>query len=333
MDRFKTILSQLSPDSAAHTIQAEPTVLYDSNGTTMKITFNRPKHLNSLNYAMIDSMFNKAADIQKHKIAIFKAAGEKSFCAGGDIRGLYDLYTSQIPEKFELIQSFFEQEFILDHFVAHMNPVQIAIWHGIVMGGGVGISCHAKYRIACETTVFAMPELQLNFYTDVGASYFLPTLKDSMGLYLALTADRLVGEEVYLAGAANYYVKKENLPKLEAELFANQDPDQIDAIIRKYQEQPKKTTTPKMQLAKALFNTAGDVQSLIKALQTVDDSKFGAPGIAKLVLKGIISKSPFSVVLNYELIKYSKERKLTPASALTLDYRIISRFSPTSPPV
>lgn len=85
------------------------------------------------------------------------------------------------------MDSFFREEFELDYLLAKMKPVQLSVFDGIVMGGGVGISIHSKIKIGTDSSVFAMPEARIGFFTDVGASFFLTRLRKKIGLYLALT--------------------------------------------------------------------------------------------------------------------------------------------------
>lgn len=89
-----------------------------------------------------------------------------------------------------------------------MKSLQIANWDGIVMGGGIGISINAPFRIATEKTMLAMPESKIGFFTDVGSCYFLSKMRSNIGMYIALTAGRLKGEDVYNSGFANYFVAK-----------------------------------------------------------------------------------------------------------------------------
>ena len=99
--------------------------------------------------------------------------------------------------------------------MAKMKPVEIAVWDGIVMGGGVGISVHAPIKIATEGSMFAMPEAKIGFFTDVGAGYFLSRLRNNLGMWLGLTGSRLRGRELVQTGIAHYYVPKKLLPELE----------------------------------------------------------------------------------------------------------------------
>ena len=133
-------------------------------------------------------------------------AGEKAFCAGGDVKALF-----QEGATIEDRLAFFRSEFQLDYHMSTISSVQIANWDGIVMGGGFGVSAFAPFIIATENSMFAMPEAKLGFFTDVASSYLLSRLRSNIGYYLGLTGSRLKGEEVYLAGLANYFIRRENL--------------------------------------------------------------------------------------------------------------------------
>jgi enoyl-CoA hydratase/carnithine racemase len=104
-----------------------------------------------------------------------------------------------------------------------MNPLQIAIWNGIVMGGGVGLSCHSKIRIATDNTVYAMPETGIGFFTDVGGSYFLSRVHNniSLGLYLGLTGYRLKAKDLVRWGVATHFVSSENIENLKKDISLN----------------------------------------------------------------------------------------------------------------
>jgi enoyl-CoA hydratase/carnithine racemase len=101
----------------------------------------------------------------------------------------------------------------MDYKVSQLKALNIANWDGIVMGGGVGISAHSPFIIATENTMYAMPEGKIGFFTDIAAGYFLSRLRNNIGYYLGLTGARLKGEDVYIAGLANFYISREDVKK------------------------------------------------------------------------------------------------------------------------
>jgi 3-hydroxyisobutyryl-CoA hydrolase len=195
-------------------------VLFNSLYGLRSIELNRPKKLNALNGSMIRKIAPRMLEWAKSDMAnviVMKGAGDKAFCAGGDVAQLAQW--NQIgPEGQKKSKEYFAQEYQLDHLIATFNKPYIAFMDGITMGGGVGLSVHAPFRIATERTVFAMPETTIGFFPDVGASFFLPRMPGAVGTYLALTSSRLSGANVLYAGIATHYLHSTSLPRLESRL-------------------------------------------------------------------------------------------------------------------
>ena len=122
--------------------------------------------------------------------------GSKVFCAGGDVKQVVRQLMSKDPAQKAAALSFFEQEYQLNHMLGTLKKPLVAVLNGITMGGGVGLSVHAPFRIATEHTVFAMPETAIGLFPDVGGSFFLPRLDGYLGTYLGLTGHMLKGQEV-----------------------------------------------------------------------------------------------------------------------------------------
>ena len=125
-------------------------------------------------------------------VIIMKGAGEKAFCAGGDVAVLAKQNQTGAEGQAKS-KDYFAEEYKLDHLIATYTKPYIAFMDGITMGGGVGLSVHAPFRIATERTVFAMPETTIGFFPEVGGSFFLPRMDGYLGTYLALTSERLSG--------------------------------------------------------------------------------------------------------------------------------------------
>lgn len=125
-------------------------------------------------------------------IIILKGAG-KALCSGGDVVALAKFIQSEGPTGVQRAVEYFELEYRLDHLIATYPKPYVAFMDGVTMGGGVGLSIHAPFRIATENTLFAMPETTIGFFPDVGGSFFLPRLDGEIGTYLALTSERLSG--------------------------------------------------------------------------------------------------------------------------------------------
>ncbi|WYZ38687.1 hypothetical protein EsH8_III_000601 [Colletotrichum jinshuiense] len=195
-------------------------VLFNSLYGLRTIQLNRPKKLNSLNGSMIRKILPRLVEWEKSDMAnvvVMKGSGEKAFCAGGDVAELAK-YNQESEDGWKKSADYFALEYKLDHYIATYGKPYIAFMDGITMGGGVGLSIHAPFRIATERTVFAMPETTIGFFPDVGASFFLPRMAGSVGTYLALTSDRLKGANVFYSGVATHYLHSTTLPQLESRL-------------------------------------------------------------------------------------------------------------------
>ncbi|KAB5563131.1 ClpP/crotonase-like domain-containing protein [Coniochaeta sp. 2T2.1] len=195
-------------------------VLFNSLYGLRSVQLNRPKKLNSLNGSMVRKILPRLVEWEKSDMAnviVMKGAGEKAFCAGGDVASLADA-NRKGPDGQKESSDYFALEYKLDHLIATLRKPYIAFMDGITMGGGVGLSVHAPFRIATEKTVFAMPETTIGFFPDVGGSFFLPRMAGATGTYLALTSARLKGANVFYSGIATHYVHSTSLPNLESRL-------------------------------------------------------------------------------------------------------------------
>ncbi|KAI2621692.1 ClpP/crotonase [Hypoxylon sp. NC1633] len=195
-------------------------VLFSNLYGLRTIELNRPNKLNSLDGSMIRKIFPRLVEWEKSDMAnvvVVKGAGDRAFCAGGDVSALAKQNTEGSEGQRKSVD-YFALEYQLDHYIATYQKPYIAFMDGITMGGGVGLSIHAPFRIATERTVFAMPETTIGFFPDVGASFFLPRMAGSVGTYLALTSDRLTGANVFYSGIATHYLHSTSLPNLESRL-------------------------------------------------------------------------------------------------------------------
>jgi 3-hydroxyisobutyryl-CoA hydrolase len=194
-------------------------VLFSSLYGARVVELNRPKKLNSLNGSMARKIMPRLREWEKSQMAnviIMSGAGTRAFCAGGDVAELAE--QNHTVEGQHASSDYFALEYQLDHLIATYSKPYIAIMDGITMGGGVGLSVHAPFRIATERTVFAMPETSIGFFPDVGGSFFLPRLDGEVGTHLALTSERLYGVQALYAGIATHYMDSSVLALLTTRL-------------------------------------------------------------------------------------------------------------------
>lgn len=193
------------------------------------ITLNSEKSLNALNQEIVEKVFQTLRDWkQNDQIAsvFLQGAGDKAFCAGGDVRSLYHAMIRQkasgskdpCPESLK----FFISEYTLDYEI-HTYPKPIMVWaHGIVMGGGIGLMNGASHRIVTEKSKLAMPEITIGLYPDVGATWFFNKLKPGWGVFLAMTAARINGHDCLTLGLADYFIDSAHKDNILKQLTSQQ---------------------------------------------------------------------------------------------------------------
>ena len=199
-------------------MQDEPTVIVRRDGRVGRIVLNRPQTLNALDLSMIracaQALESWHDDPQVHAVVI-EGAGDRAFCAGGDVRALRQY---ELDGEHHKAETFFREEYQLNLAIATYPKPYIALIDGICMGGGIGVSVHAPYRVATERAAFAMPETAIGFFPDIGATYFLPRLPGQLGTYLGLTGVRMQGADAVHAGLATHFVPHADLPTLSRAL-------------------------------------------------------------------------------------------------------------------
>ncbi|GAB4179571.1 MAG: enoyl-CoA hydratase/isomerase family protein [Thalassobaculales bacterium] len=193
-------------------------IQFERRGGIGLVTLNRPRALNALTLAMIEAMSPQldawAADPAVHAVVV-RGAGERAFCAGGDVRAVYD---SVKTTPSDLHRVFFAAEYRLNRQIHRYPKPYIALIDGVTMGGGVGLSIHGAFRVASERTLVAMPETGIGLFPDVGGTWFLPRMPGWLGTWAGLTGARLGPADAVYCGFATHYVPSAKLPALEAAL-------------------------------------------------------------------------------------------------------------------
>ncbi|KAF3483415.1 3-hydroxyisobutyryl-Coenzyme A hydrolase [Arthroderma uncinatum] len=301
-------------------------VLFSSLHGVRLIELNRPKKLNSLNGSMVRKILPRLQEWQNSHLAnvvMIAGAGTKAFCAGGDVAELAQQNTQGVSGQ-KKSREFFGQEYQLDHYIATYRKPFVAILDGITMGGGVGLSVHAPFRIATERTMFAMPETTIGFFPDVGGSFFLPRLDGEIGTYLALTSERLSGVQAFYAGIATHYLPSSALGSLTSRLselvFRDMAPlkrrlDLIEQTISEYTITLPTLKEEPMLLAGSLRESIdrcfapSTVEEIVSALQeeTVN------PEWAAKTLKTISQRSPIALKVTLRQLRLGKNWTISEA--------------------
>ena len=351
------------------------------SGNIGKLELNNPTTLNALDLDMVRSMNDILPTYSKTlKATILSSSSSSSntkrkvFCSGGDMKSVYmagmglngikedsNAYnTSQHGFGSSLLytSSFFKEEYELNHKIAMMTSSSssssssssplISIWDGIVMGGGVGISIHGKYRIATENTIFAMPETNIGFFPDVGSTYFLSKLQHGgLGTYIGLTGCRLYSNDLLYSGLATHYIKSEYIPEMISQLekksmevvmttdnntttSTTHNRDCVSSILMSFHEDPGQHNSFLAKNRKVIDETfhnkesIEDIISSLEELKTKNDDNNNNDFCSK-TLHTLSKMSPTSLKVTLEGMKRGKELSNITES-LKMEYRMSQAF-------
>ena len=287
-------------------------VLFEVKNRAGVITLNRPKALNALTLGMVREMHPQlerwADDDRVHQI-IIKAAGDKAFCAGGDIRALYDWGLARNRNFLD----FYREEYLLNTFIKRYPKPYIALINGIDMGGGVGVSIHGSHRVATERLTFAMPETGIGLFPDVGGTYFLPRLPGEMGMFMALTGARLRAPDALYAGIATHYVPSGRLVALEEALSSTDD---VEEVLKGFSAECEASAYEDLQAQIDRHFSKDSVEEIVKSLKK-DKSEWAAKQLAIMA-----TKSPTSQKIAYRQVR--EGAKATFEGCMKIEWRMVN---------
>jgi len=293
------------------------TVKFAVAGSVGLITLNRPKALNALDQEMclaIDAALKVWAKDDAITAVIIRGAGDRAFCAGGDVRLAREdgIAWKKGQSDGRIVREFFRDEYRMDRRIATFPKPCIALIDGITMGGGVGISAHGTYRLATARTVLAMPETQIGLFPDVGTSYILPRLPGATGTWLALTGARLNGADCKLLGLATHLVDHERIDDLVGALTA--PGADIGKVIEAYATQAGEGEVPANRAAIDRCFAHDRMEDIMAALEA-DGGSFAVETATTLR-----AMSPTSLKLTLKLMR--KGRSLELDDCFRMDYRL-----------
>lgn len=297
---------------------AEDEVLFERKGALGYILLNRPKALNALTLGMCEQMTTQLkawARDDAVKAIIVRGAGEKAFCAGGDVVRLYEDGKAGKSYPYE----FWSTEYRLNTLIKRYPKPYIALVDGIVMGGGVGVSVHGGFRVATDRTMFAMPETGIGLFPDVGGSYFLPRLGGSAGMYLGLTGKRLKGGDCVALGLADAFMPHDRLADLEAKLASDavSDLDEMSFIIGQFADPVKSAPISGDRTSISRHFDLGSVEAIMDSL-AAEDCEWAAEQ-----LKILRQKSPTAMKVTHRQI--SEGAALSFEDCMKMEWRIANR--------
>ncbi len=284
-------------------------------GHAGRITLTREKALNALSYDMcmaIDAALKDWAKNDAVKVVVIDAAGDKAFCAGGDIA---ELYATGTAGDYGYGRTFWRDEYRLNaRIFGYPKPV-VSFLQGFTMGGGVGIGCHGTHRIVCETSQIAMPEVGIGLIPDVGGTLILALAPGRLGEYLGLTAGRMKAADAIYAGFADLYIPKDKWPGLIASLEQDGNPD---ILAQAAEPAPEGTLEAQQADIDRLFSgeTLGDI---------LTDLNLARSDFAHGAQKSLFRNAPLSMAATVEILHRLRGSTLTMQKALDLEYRFTFR--------
>lgn len=277
------------------------------------LTLTRPQALNALTHQMVTALsaalhaWESDASI---KLVVVKGEG-RAFCAGGDILDVYRAGPGKASPQF------FADEYRLNAYINRYPKPYVSIIDGIVMGGGVGISCHGSHRVMTERAQLAMPEVGIGFFPDVGGSHLLPDLGSHFGMYLALTGNRIGYGDAMWSGLVNYAMKSEYVGGLLERLIETGEPD---LALREVFTNPHRETDPATLGAIARHFAQPSLHKILRSLQEAAPTD----EFASKTLATINSRSPTSLAVTFRQITSGLTKSMD--DCMRMEFRILNRM-------
>lgn len=318
----------LDPSGDAVILERPPA----SRSQVRTLVLNRTKSLNALNTEMLEILQARVAALDRAESVrgiLLTSAPGRAFCAGGDIR---ELYEAGKDGDYAPLADYFRKEYSLDWSLGSLrSTLLVSFLNGIVMGGGAGLSMHGRFRIATENTVFAMPECAIALHPDVGMTRLLSRIPGGLGVYLALTGARLKGRDVVTAGIATHFVHAHQLPEVEARLSSVEEftPASVEQVLSEFQVAEPLSPVPDADSINECFMLGGDLSSLqvsaIVASLKEMSAREGRPGqFAQESLEMMTKACPTSVKVTLEALKRAN-KMASLAECLQMDFRLVAR--------
>jgi len=289
-------------------------IRFERLGKAGIVTLTRPGALNALTHQMVKALSAALsaweAD-QSVQVVIIKGEG-RAFCAGGDILDVYKAWKGG-----ERLTQFFADEYRLNLQIDRFPKPYVSLIDGICMGGGMGISMHGSHRVATENAVFAMPEVGIGFFPDVGGTYVLPNLGGSFGIWLGLTGNKIGHGDALWSGISTHTVSSAYVPALVEEIAESGDPG--TELREFFKAAPRQTSPDALQCIAKHFSRdtlAGVIASLERAAPTDE--------FAASTLSTIRKRSPTSLHVTFRAMAEGSTKSMS--ECMKMEYRILNRM-------
>lgn len=294
-------------------------VLFETRGNIGLITLNRPRALNSLTHGMaveITRQLQTWKTTPSVQAVVVVGAGDKAFCAGGDVVKVTQSYKAGTTEW----RDFFHDEYLMNIAIHEFPKPYISLVDGIAMGGGVGVSIPGDFWVATEKTLFAMPETGLGLFPDVGGGWFLPRLPGESGMYLALTGARIKAPDLYALGIATHHIASDQIDAVIDALAAATIKDNRDAadVLDRFHNDPEPAPL-------ALhFDTIDGAFAGVRVDEIMHQLELDESEWAQKQFKILCTKSPTSLKLTLAQLRRGGVLE-TFRDNMRMEYRMVNR--------
>ena len=307
-------------------MSATEQILFERKGGLAIATLNRPQAINAVNlgmYRAFDPRLQEWTAEPEARALLLRGAGPKGFCAGGDIRAIYEARGRPLVRG-EYAFDMFREEYLFIRRLHHFPRPRIAIAHGITMGGGAGLSIGGTFCVVTETTAMAMPEVFVGSIPDVGATRFFNACPGKIGLYLALTGTRIGAADALHCGFATHHVRSERLEPLTAALGEipwrrGEGRAQIAAVLARFESAPAQGKLSALRPAIDRCFRQTSVEEIVEALRREPE------GWAAEALGALQRASPLSLKLVFRQMSLGSA-EMDIEAALALEFRLIQHL-------
>jgi enoyl-CoA hydratase len=305
-------------------LNSSPEILFERRGTAGIVILNRPHALNAVTHVMVRALAEQLvtwADDAAVTRVIVMAAGTRAFSAGGDLKAIYELGRSG---RYDDALTFWWDEYRLNALIKRYRKPYVALIDGVVMGGGAGISINGSHRVAGDAFRFAMPEVGIGFFPDVGATWFLPRLPGELGTYCALTGERLDAADGLGCGIATHRVRSARFTELIEALCGAVPVDAVlAAFAEEFMEPADAGALMRQRPAIDRWFKANRVEDILASLETGAVGPGSDGDLARTLAATIRAKSPLSLKLALALQR--RGQTLAFDECMRTEYRVVSR--------
>lgn len=292
-------------------------IRFERRGRAGVVMLDRPKALNALTLPMVTAMKAQLDDWKSDPAiahVVLVSTSEKAFCAGGDIRRIHDMGRAGEPG----LTDFFHEEYRLNRAIHRFPKPFTSLIDGICMGGGVGLSAHAPIRVGSEKTLFAMPEVGIGFFPDVGGTHMLSRMPGETGAYLATTGGRLKAADSLAVGFLTHHVPSARMVELVAALLEADDPA---PVVAAFHVDPGPAPIAALREPIDRLFRGDDAVAILAALEAESGP---AADWAQTTAAGIRAKSPTSVAVALHQVRIGGS--LSFEACMTIEFRIVSHL-------